>query len=241
MQRFILFVSFKATKALAQLRLFSSILLALCFSFPVTAQQEVLQIGSRAQVIPFADPQAYQLMNQAAEKMGIKISYYYFPAGRSIELAARGELDGEIYRHQVVESTYPELIRVDEPIAQLEYWVWVPQQDVCMVDKAALSNYKPIGILSVPFFKKHVYPFSKVGFEQVRCPEQLFGMLALDRADYTVNDYKIMSYQNTQLKNKLKPCLDAPLFKQPVYLYLHNSKRHLVKEFSQVLRELKVK
>jgi hypothetical protein len=177
-------------------------------------------------------------VKQAGASIGFQIAFKSLPSKRSIRLASQGQLDGEFYRHTVIESRFPTLVRVNVAIGHNDYFAWVHENKTCMKDRNALSELKPVGHLGAFFFTEQVYPLSRAGFEEVDDMAKTLIMLERGRADYTVHDEAIIHDFSVQTGIRLKRCLDEPLFSMPFYLYLHESKRELVPVLEQALRAI---
>jgi len=175
----------------------------------------------------------------AAKSIGIDVIFSDLPAKRTLKLVEKGQLDAEIGRHKLIEPLFPNLIRVDEPIGYLDYWVWVPEEDKCIDSREQLSQLKPVGLRGVLFYNTNVYPNSEVGYETVNQPEQLITMLMKNRADYTVHSKQTMDLPIYNQVGRLKPCLDEPLFTLNFYLYLAPAKAHLKERFEITIRQKK--
>ena len=198
-----------------------------------------LQIGIRDTINKTLDPNALLIVQEAAVRIGEEIIFREYPTKRSLKLANEGILDGEIFRHSIIELLYPSLVRVNEPIGEFEYWVWVKKDTDCMDNIDSLKQLKPVGIRGVKFYETLVYPTSQVGYEEVNYLEQVLKMLALGRADYTVHSRIYMHRHISNNNFEIKTCFDKPLFSLPFYLYLHESKRSLVEGLAKALKEVK--
>lgn len=213
------------------------------FSFCVHGEggllHQPLKLGLRESAVNNVNPRVFNLVHQAADRLSITLNFQPLPRERSIALAANGVLDGEFYRHNVIEPLYPSLIRVDEPVDHNSYWVLVPKSSDCMPNSESLSQLKPIGLRGAKFYQKHVYPLSDVGHEESNEVPQMLKMLELGRADYTVQSKLSANLLIEGDSAKLKTCLGRPLFSLPFYLYLHESNQHLVQELEQAIRAVK--
>lgn len=216
------------------------LLVTLLLLLPLSSIQATpLQIGIRDTIQQTVDPNALLIVQEAAERIGEEINFQYYPTKRSLKLANEGVIDGEIFRHSIIEPLYPSLVRVNEAIGEFEYWVWVAEDTSCMENLDSLKQLKPVGIKGLKFYETLVYPNSEVGYEEVNHIEQVLKMLEIGRADYTVHSRVFMDKYRNNNELSLKTCLDKPLFSLPFYLYLHESKGYLVKELEDSLKEVK--
>lgn len=206
-----------------------------------TFARETLTMGKQNAVInPNAASLARnKLIFDAAKMLEIEIVFKDIPARRSLQLVSEGKLQAEISRHAVIETVFPNLIRVDEATGYLDYWVWVADKADCPSTVGALEKLKPIGLRGLIFYEKYIFPKSKVGYEVVNAPKQLVAMLNKQRADYTVQSKQMMSLPEFNNIGTIKPCFDAPLFTLNFYFYLHPSKKHLKHPFEIALRKIK--
>ena len=120
------------------------------------ADAESLNFGVRDMSHKSLHKDAFTLVQQAAEWIGSKVNFIYYPTKRSLKLSSSGLLDGEMLRHPDIEDLYPTLIRVDESIDTFDYWVWVAEDQECMPDQESLAQLKPIGMQGVKFNAKRV-------------------------------------------------------------------------------------
>jgi ABC-type amino acid transport substrate-binding protein len=210
--------------------------------FTVSAEPQTLTIGTQERLLASIAPEMALSLQETAAAIGITIEFINLPNKRSLLMAAQGDVDGDFFRHPVIESSFPTLRRVDVPLAHFDYQVWVHNDQTCMSDLSALSQLKPIGVRGVKYFESHVFPLSQVGYEEVEEFTQAFRMLSLGRADYTVQDKSVIELFSQQTKIQLKPCLNEPLFSMPLYLYLHESHQNLIATLEQALiKALKAK
>ena len=211
------------------------LMLFFCFSL----RSETLTIGIRNDVYDPGMLKATEWVKEAVQASGNKIEFRYLPAKRSLKLASIGHIDGEFYRHTVIESKYPNLERVDVSVGQFDYYVWILAENNCMENWQALAQFKPAGTRGVVFFESMVYPRSKVGYEEVASMNHVMEILHRGRADYTVHDPSIIEFHSEKAGIKLKKCFDEPLFSKHFYLYLHKSKSHLIEAVERALAENK--
>lgn len=101
-------------------------LLALLFCTPSLAT-ETLPLGpltlSRIQGDQTTS-QAFLVLVEAYRRLGITIIAEELPAERSLRTSATGKADGEVARMAGLESLYPDLMRVPEPVNRLEISVF---------------------------------------------------------------------------------------------------------------------
>jgi hypothetical protein len=209
------------------------------FFFCIPVHSESLVIGIRNDVYDPGMLKAAERIKQAAQASGNAIQFYPSPAKRSLKLASIGIIDWEFYRHSIIEPLHPSLIRVDVALGKFDYDIWIDAENNCMKDWEALAQLKPVGTRGVVFFDTRVYPLSKVGYEEVNTMIQVMELLKRGRADYTVHNHSVIEEYSKKTGIKLKRCLGESLFSMNFYLYLHESKRHLVTDLEQALREVK--
>jgi len=202
-----------------------------------SVQSESLNIGIRNDVYDPMMLKAAERLKKAAESVGYKIIYHYSPAKRSLKLAEEGYLDGEFYRHPIIEASNPNLVRINVSLGQFDYYVWILEDKTCVKDLQELSYLKPVGTRGVVFFDTQVYPMSKVGNEEVNTMPQVLEILKRGRADYTVHSKLVIDLYANQTGIKLKQCLEEPLFSMKFYLYLHKSKRVVIPYLEKALKD----
>ncbi|WP_413701615.1 hypothetical protein ACLKMH_08535 [Psychromonas sp. KJ10-10] len=129
----------------------SSGYLFILFSFSL--HSETLIIGIRNDVHDPGMLKVAEWVKDAVKASGNKIEFRYLPAKRSLKLASVGYIDGEFYRHPVIESKFPNLERVDVSVGQFDYDVWILAENNCMEDWDAFAQFKPVGTRGVVFLK----------------------------------------------------------------------------------------
>lgn len=204
---------------------------------PLSLRSETLTIGLREQAIEPEVEMAIDLVQDAAQSIDLHFQFERLPSKRSLHLAAEGVLDGEFYRHSVIEPLYPSLVRVNVPIGGYQYYVWVYREVPCMNSQAELAQLKPVGHRGAKFYEMQVYPLSKVGYEEVLNISMSLEMLQRGRADYTVHEPNIMQHFAKLEDIQIKRCFNKPLFSMPFYLYLHESNQALIPQLEKAIRE----
>lgn len=201
-------------------------------------QADTLTIGVRENWVSPDLQQAKQITSLAAATIGHNIRFEQYPSKRSLMLASQGKLDGEFYRHPLIEPLFPSLKRVKTALGSFDYYVWMYQDAPCIENTDELTQLKPVGQRGGIFFHQLIYPLSKGNYEEVETTAQALEMLQRGRADYTVMAHSVMQRFATLNEIPVKTCLDKPLFSMGFYLYLHESNQELIPALEQAMSQV---
>jgi len=203
---------------------------------PVSAAAEaerVLRIGIPGEDIFFV--QQGQWVIEAADQLGYRIEFVSLPPARSLLMAARGDIDGDLLRQPLALKGYHSLIPVQVPLIKLDYWFHQLADRRCPTSERELKNLKPVGVLGLKYFDL-IYNMSDVGFEQVADYGAAIKMLKAGRAGYLA----ALKHPRTQIwaerfGTPLKVCLPRPVLSLEGYLILHEKHKDLIPQLETAL------
>lgn len=76
----------------------------------------------------------------AYSKLGIKPEFKYYPSNRGIKLVSNNLLDAEATRLDMISKDYPELVKVDEPLAELKLGLFCLKREDCVFNQAGIYS-----------------------------------------------------------------------------------------------------
>ncbi|WP_342620151.1 transporter substrate-binding domain-containing protein [Rhodoferax sp. GW822-FHT02A01] len=171
-------------------------------------------------------------------KLGIQLQFVDGPAKRSLIESSEGRLDGEIQRVLAVQSEYPSLIAVSEPINYIEPIAFTKSLSFAVSGWDSLRPYK-IGIVrGVGSSERGVSGMPHVS--PTTTMDQMMLMLNAGHIDVAVNDL----FSGMLVLNRLGIQADIhPLFPMlqhiELYHFLNERHRALVPRVEGVIRQMK--
>ena len=175
------------------------------------------------------------VLTEAYARLNIPISIVFTPAERSLRLANRGIVDGEVFRVMGIDDIYTNLIRLPVPINTIEIVAFVKNKNIKITNWDDLRPYR-VGIRrGVKLLEKAtsgmiVFPLSKVS--------QLFSMLEKNRLDVIIVSKVIANNSFESSPPDDIYMLNPPLAKVELYHYIHKKHIKLVPAISQVLKDM---
>ncbi|MGI0117512.1 substrate-binding periplasmic protein [Zooshikella sp. RANM57] len=216
------------------------VLLTLLYSH-LHAETLILTLAMKESAAPFFTPDQKGILNllykEAFKRVGKDIIIHSLYAKRSLVRANTGEADGDALRLKNIHIYYPNLIRVPEPIWEVQLAAFTKNLNIKIKDWDSLKGYR-IGYLNGwEFFDRHLSQF-----EYVHKSEYLSSLLfMLDRDRIDILLYSKLITQLYIKKNGLTSIkmLQPILKKQPAYLYLHKKHKQLVPALATAFRQMK--
>lgn len=126
------------------------------------------------------------VVREAFARLGIEARIENLPGDRALRMSNEGLTDGEALRAQGLESEYPNLVRVPEPVFESEFMAW------SMDRGARLDGWRGLHSLVIGYpigwkvYDREVKQAREI--IRVRSMEQLFPMLAAGRIDVALLD-----------------------------------------------------
>ncbi|MBV1959925.1 MAG: transporter substrate-binding domain-containing protein [Pseudomonadales bacterium] len=180
---------------------------------------------------------ADKVMKEALSRVGFDLKVVVLPAERSLLMAKSGGVDGELLRTRGIEPNYPDLIRVAEPVADVEFVVFSLQPDNQIKDWASLKDKTIAVVTGMKIIEKNIPEGSHVS--KVRNTSQLFAMVKNGRVEYAafVRDIGESFLKVNGIKGVFAS--HSALSSVPTYTYLNEKYRDLAPKIAQSLREMK--
>lgn len=180
-----------------------------------------------------------RLMRSLFETMGYAVAIQSPPAERALMLADAGIDDGDGPRIPNLDNAwnYPNLIRVDEKLLDVEFNAFTLDPDISVTGWPDLMPYQ-VGIVTGWKILER-YLNGHPGTVNVRDAERLFLLLKNRRADIVVID----KYSGIQTSRELGMAgirtITPALVRTPMYLYLNSKHAALAFQVSDELRKMK--
>ncbi|MCP4352592.1 MAG: transporter substrate-binding domain-containing protein [Desulfobacterales bacterium] len=177
-----------------------------------------------------------EILKEAYQKIGIRISTTTFPAERAIRMSNSGRRDGEVNRVKGLDERYPSLVMVPVEINILEGVVFTTNVSFPVTGWESLRPYN-IGIRIGTKFAET----GTAGMDVDKVPKniQLFKKLSAGRNDIVVTSRLEGLWEIKKLGLKNIRILEPPLMKLSLYHYLHKKHIKLVPEIEKILKKMK--
>ncbi len=221
-------------------------LLALVMGAATLHAQDRLVLGCRGGTEALQAVIATRILTEAYGRMGIEIEARGYPGPRSLTLANRGGIDGELFRGDLDRDEFPNLIQVPVPILYSEIVVFT--KDV-KFEVMGWDSLKPYTVGIQIGIKEAESGTNGMRIEPVASAEQLFMKLAAGRNDIVVLPrnlgLKALKYVGAERPAGINlkdfqgiKALEPPLQRDTIYHYLNNSHLELVPKITAVLKAM---
>jgi len=216
------------------------LLAALAGAGPASATPRL--VISTSVVAPYTTPERQGFLDRLVaavfREVGVQAEILVYPAAseRSLLNANEGIDDGQALRVAGLEKLYPNLIRVPEPVIMNDFVAMSVRHRFATPDWAALRPYAVTYIIGWKIFEANLPP--EAPRTPVREAEQLFTLLAQDRADVALHE-RWQGLAQARRSGLQVRVMEPPLVSTPMYMYLHRKHAHLVPQVAQALARLK--
>ena len=181
---------------------------------------------------------ADEVLVEAFRQIGFELKVVALPSERSLKMARDGLVDGEFIRTRAIEKEYPSLVRVPEPVVDVEFSVF-SNAPIDLTNGWSSLAGKSVGlVIGMKVIERNVPKDARVS--GVKSIDQLFSMLNKGKIDYAVMARGIG--QDFLQKNGLSHILisDQALMSMPAFTYFHLSNASLVPRLEKALRKMKL-
>lgn len=177
-----------------------------------------------------------KVLSEAYKRLGMTIAIKAFPGERALQTANAGLVDGELYRKEGIEQTYPNLIRVPVAITEGEIVVFTTGKRFPVQGWQSLLPYKVGYIRGVKVIESSLMPGTKA--VPVRNITELFRLQKAGITDVVVETRTsgLKAIKALELKDIF--ILEPPLLTFKLYHYLHKKNQNLIKPLSTVLEQM---
>jgi polar amino acid transport system substrate-binding protein len=177
------------------------------------------------------------LTREAFKRVGKSVDIVWLPGERSLINLNQGVDDATVVRIAGLESKYPNIRRVPEPMMRWEFVAFARDVEFRTSSWQSLSPYN-VGIINGwKILEANVtgtQSLTKVGDA-----EQLFNLLGNDRADVIIYEkwegLHLIESRGLEGIHMLQP----PLANPQMFMYLHKKHSHLIPNLAAALKEIK--
>ncbi len=178
-----------------------------------------------------------QLARLMFGSVGYSVTVQTPPAERALMLANAGVDDGDGPRIPGLISEYPHLVRVPEPVLDIDFVAFTKRLRFDTVDWQSLTPFSVAIVTGWKILERSITASARL--VRVKDPKHLFMLLKEGRTEVAVIDrfsgYAMCKKIGLRDFNVLEP----PLASTPMYLYLHEQHAQLVDAVTETLRDLK--
>jgi polar amino acid transport system substrate-binding protein len=171
------------------------------------------------------------------QRIGVEaVGVQYAASERAMLNANSGIDDGVVLRIKGLERAYPNLVRIDEKILDNDF---VAYAKYLKLSPKSFADLKPFQVAHINGWKifENGLP-ADTAVTKVQTPEQLFSLLANDRADIVL--YERWQGNHLIAEQGIKAqLLWPPLASMEMFMYLHKKHEHLVEPAARALRAMK--
>ncbi len=180
---------------------------------------------------------AGQVLSAIYERAGIEVSITPMPGARALELAISGEVDGEAARIFSLGENAPSLIRMPTPVSSLKTVAFARSDaDVTLNGREDLETYSSviqIGVLHTMAITEGISSVTEVSDLAA-----MFRIVAAGRADIALTTP--IDGEATLRSHGIEglTLLDSVLNDQPLFHYVHESKRDVLDVIEPIAAEM---
>lgn len=172
------------------------------------------------------------VVREAFARLGIEARIENLPGDRALRMSNEGLIDGEALRAPGVETEYPNLVRVPEPVMEAEFMAWSTRHDIRLAGWQELRTLVVGYPLGWKLYDREVRQAREI--VRVRSMEQLFPMLAASRIDVALLDRWQGMYLTSRAGIDARP-IEPPLTRSKMFAYLHVRHRNLVEPLAAAI------
>jgi len=192
------------------------LIFSLVLCVPVTAKEFKLGFSAGHMLV---NPKILDRIRCAFNYAGHSVDFIELPMARSLQLASRGVVDGDVGR---VGSTFfaeKKILPIPTPILIENIWAY-GRRELVVDTKQELESLRLVNILGIKYFDRYILDDTRV--ERASSLAAAFKMVAGKRGDYTL----WTAHGDTQigelgLTGKLKRILQTPVDQQAIYVSLN--------------------
>lgn len=220
-------------------RLIIAVILAALGSAPAMAAKTL------SLTTPAADPLSNeksdgfidQVVAEALNRMGYKLSVSHLPAERALINANTGIDDGDLNRIGGLSKVYPNLIQAKEATFTMQFVAFSKKANISTRNWETLRPYTIGLVTGWKILESNIPPGTQV--VKVRNPDQLFYLLQKDRIDIALfGKWQGLEHLKKNHINDIH-LLSPPLAEKDMFVYFHRKHESLVPVFDAALQKMK--
>jgi len=218
-------------------RLFLVIILSTMLTRTAAAEEVLTFSGNKG----LTTKSVTSILTEAYKRIGIKFQYKIVPSARSLDLANKGEVDGEVCRFIAIEKKFLNLVRVPVVIYPTQLSAFTKKKEISIKGWESLKPYR-VGIRIGEQFVEAKLKDMEVAW-RATTHEELFTMLEAGRLDIVAGLTRLrgMIVIRELWKNKnlqFEGIRIFPLVFIPGYHYLHKKHKDIVPGITSALQEM---
>jgi polar amino acid transport system substrate-binding protein len=176
-----------------------------------------------------------RIMEEVYKRAGLSLSVVTYPAKRALQISNSGEVDGELFRIANLNKKWPNLLPVPTPIAYLEGVDFSRSVTFEVNDWESLRPYNIAIKRGILHAERGTEGMNRQILDSNR---QLFKALINGRVDVIVlAKLNALVEINANQFRGIKQ-LNPPIFKLPVFHYLHQKHEALIPVLDKIIRDL---
>ncbi len=180
---------------------------------------------------------ADRIIREAFRRAGVPVRVLYAPSERSLVNVNEGIVDGEYLRISGLQSKYPNLVMVPEPICEYEFTAFARNRGIRIGGWESLRPYNVGFITGWKILEENVAGVKSL--TKVKDDDALFEVLRSDRADLIIFERLQGEAYLKRTGEKGIISLKPPLARRKMYLYLNRRNAPLVSKLADALRQMK--
>lgn len=188
---------------------------------------------SRADGTGIQDP----VIVEAFRRIGVAVRHDILPSERTLQNSNQGVDDGTYARVAGLESLYPNLIMVPEPVAEVLFSAFTKDPALRIDGWAGLKPHS-LGIIT-GWKIVEANTADVPSRTSVKDEEALLALLDSGRVEVVVVERSTGREFARRMGLKGVRTLDPPLERRPMHLYLHRRHAGLVPQLNEALRQMK--
>jgi polar amino acid transport system substrate-binding protein len=180
------------------------------------------------------------VLKTIGKKIDVSFELKVFPIKRADLYIDSGKIAGDLGRVIEYGYSFPNLIRVEEPIASFPYYVYSKRYDIKVNGWASLKPYKVVYVSGTTYIKSNLTPIH-YNLYPIRNVKQAIKFLSIGRADiYISNPLAIAEFIKSGELNRLGiKALEPPISVLCLYTYFHPKHQQIEKRYNQALKQIK--
>lgn len=175
------------------------------------------------------------LLREVYKRAGIEMSITPMPGKRALQEASSGAMDGETLRVFALGENVPSLIRVPTALSSLQTVAFAKEgSGVSVKTKEDLNNYRSVIVTGV--LHTHAITKDVKNVNEVSDPAAMFKLVNAGRADVALTSYLDGLASIRQLKVEGLVNLEPALNDQPLFHYVHESKKDVISTIDPIVK-----
>ncbi len=178
-----------------------------------------------------------KILMDVYKRAGIEISISPMPGRRALEMASTGAIDGETLRVYGLGENVKSLIRVPTPLSSLQTVAFAKKDKaVSLTSREDLNNYSSVIVTGV--LHTHAITEGISNVREMTDPAGMFKMVEAGRADLALTSYLDGLASLKKLKIDSIVNVEPALNDQPLYHYVHESKKDVIDTIEPIIKEM---